>query len=442
MEGAPAAAAGFAAVLLLGALRVPIGIAMGLVGALGAILLGGWGQASYILANLPFEAVSTPGMEIVPLFIFMGVFASVSGLSHNLYAAVSALIGHLRGGIAMATVGASAAFGAICGSSLATAATIGRAAMPEMRARGYADSLSAASIAAGGTLGVLIPPSILLVLYAILTGQSIGALFAAALVPGLLATLLYVGAIALQVRLVPGLAPLSPGLGRGERLAALARVWDAALLMLLVLGGLYGRVFSPTEAAAVGAAGALLITAARGRLTRRALLAGMAETAGMTGMVFLILVGATLFNYFIELTRVTGELTALIEASDLSPLGVLVLIVLFYVALGCLMDSLSMVLLTVVPMFQLVTGLGYDPIWFGVLIVMVAEIGLITPPIGMNLFVIKGVTPGLKLATVIGGILPFIAADLLRLALIVLFPALALALPRLLGLVGPPPLVP
>jgi len=434
MEGGPAALAGFFAVLLLGALRVPIGLAMGLVGAVGAILLGGWSQASYILANLPFEAVATPGMEIVPLFIFMGVFASVSGLSHNLYAAVSAALGHLRGGIAMATVGASAAFGAICGSSLATAATIGRAAMPEMRARGYADSLSAASIAAGGTLGVLIPPSILIVLYAILTGQSIGALFAAALVPGLLATLLYMAAIALQVRLRPGLAPSSPSLGHRERLAAFGRIWDAALLIFLVIGGLYGRIFSPTEAAAVGAAGALLITAARGRLTRKALVAGIAETAGLTGMVFLILIGATLFNYFIELTRVTGEITAMIEASGLPPLAVIFLVVAFYVALGCFMDSLSMVLLTVVPAYQLVTGLGYDPVWFGVLIVMVAEIGLITPPIGMNLFVIQGVTPGLRLGTIIAGILPFVAVDIVRIVLIAFFPALALALPRLLGL--------
>ncbi|MBZ8132054.1 TRAP transporter large permease [Afifella sp. IM 167] len=434
MQGGPAALAGFAAVLLLGALRVPIGIAMALVGAAGALLLGGWSQASYILANLPFEAVATPGMEIVPLFIFMGVFASVSGLSHNLYAAVSAALGHFRGGIAMATVGASAAFGAICGSSLATAATIGRAAMPEMRARGYADSLSAASIAAGGTLGVLIPPSILIVLYAILTGQSIGALFAAALVPGLIATLLYMGAIALQVRLKPDLAPPSPPIGRRERLAAFARIWDAALLIFVVIGGLYGRVFSPTEAASVGAAGALLITAARGRLTRKALVSGIAETAGMTGMVFLILIGASLFNYFIELTRVTGEITAMIEASSLPPLAVIFLIVVFYVALGCFMDSLSMVLLTVVPAYQLVTGLGYDPVWFGVLVVMVAEIGLITPPIGMNLFVIQGVTPGLRLGTIIAGILPFIGVDLMRIALVALFPALALALPRLLGL--------
>ncbi|MEX6506793.1 TRAP transporter large permease [Jiella sp. M17.18] len=426
--------AGFAIVLLLIAFRVPIAIAMALVGTVGAILLGGWDQAAYILSNLPYEAVSGDGMEVVPLFIFMGVFASFSGLSANLYNGVQAFIGHRRGGIAMATVGASAIFGAICGSSLATAATIGRVAMPEMRSRGYADSLAAASVAAGGTLGVLIPPSIILILYAIMTRNSIGALFSAALVPGLIATALYMTAITIQVARRPALGPAGARLSLADRTRSLLRIWDAALLIVLVIGGIYGKVFSPTEAAAVGAGGALVITAARGRLTRAVLKAGIAETAAMTGMIFLILLGAAIFNYFVELSGLTEMLTGAIQSTGLPPLGVLILVIAFYIVLGCFMDSLSMVLLTVVPMYNLITGAGYDPVWFGVLLVCVAEIGLITPPIGMNLFVLQGTTPGLKLETIVRGILPFILADVVRIAILVAVPGLSLFLPRMLGL--------
>lgn len=425
---------GFAVVLLLIALRVPIAVAMAMVGTLGAIWLGGWDQAAYILSNLPFEAVSAEGMIVLPLFIFMGVFAAYSGLSANLYNGVQAFMGHRRGGIAMATVGASAVFGAITGSSLATAATMGRVAMPEMRARGYADSLAAASVAAGGTLGVLIPPSIILILYAILTGNSIGALFAAAFIPGLLATLLYMAAIVIQVRLRPQLAPGGEKPGWRARWLALYRTWDAVLLMVVVIGGIYAKLFSPTEAAAVGAFGALVVTAAHGRLTWAVLRAGVVETAAMTGMIFLILIGAAIFNYFIELSSLTDVLTGAIAESGLSPLGLLCLVIAFYVVLGCFMDSLSMVLLTVVPMYALVTGMGYDPIWFGIVLVCVTEIGLITPPIGMNLFVVQGTTPGLRLGTIVRGIAPFIVADVLRIAILVALPALVLFLPRQLGL--------
>ena len=397
---------GFGIVVALIALRVPIALAMALVGTVGSIWLGGWSSATYVLSNLPFEAVSTDGMEVVPLFIFMGVFATYSGLSANLYSGVQALIGHWRGGIAMATIGASAGFGAICGSSLATA---------------------------GGTLGVLIPPSIILILYAILTGESIGALFAAALVPGLIATALYMAAVLVQVLRKPELGPAGPRYSFRQKLVALGRIWDAALLIGLVIGGIYGRIFSPTEAAAVGAGGALLITLLRGKLTAGILMKGLAETAGMTGMIFLILIGASLFNYFIELSHLTSVLTDAIQASGLPPLGILLLIIVFYLVLGCFMDSLSMVLLTVVPLYQLATGIGFDGIWFGILVVTVAEIGLITPPIGMNLFVIQAVTPGLSIGTVIRGILPFITADIVRVAILIAFPAIALYLPRLFG---------
>jgi tripartite ATP-independent transporter DctM subunit len=306
--------------------------------------------------------------------------------------------------------------------------------MPEMRARGYADSLSSASVAAGGTLGVLIPPSIVLILYAIMTMNSIGALFAAAFVPGLLATLLYMAAIVVQVRRRPELAPAGDRASGPARRRALLGTWDALLLIVVVIGGIYGKVFSPSEAAAVGAAGALLITIARGRFDAAVVRAGVAETAGMVGMIFLILMGASIFNYFVELSGLTDVLLGGIRDAGMPPLAVLAMVIVFYIVLGCFMDSLSMVLLTVVPMYTLVTGIGYDPIWFGILLVCVTEIGLITPPIGMNLFVVQGTVPNLALTTIIRGIAPFILADMVRVAVIVALPGLVLFLPRWLGL--------
>lgn len=425
---------GFLVVLLLIALRVPIAIAMALVGTIGAIWLGGWDQAAYILANVPYESISNEGMIVLPLFIFMGVFAAHGGLSGSLYKSVNAFMGHHKGGIAMATVGASAVFGAITGSSLATAATMGRVAIPEMRDRGYAGSLAAGSVAAGGTLGVLIPPSIILILYAIMTGNSIAALFAAALIPGVLATLLYMSSIFMQVRIQPELASAGSKPHISNQLTTLLGSWDAFLLIIVVIGGIYAKLFSPSEAAAVGAAGAVIVTAARRRLTRKVIKAGVTETAGMTGMIFLILLGAGIFNYFVELSGLTDFLTHAIQASGLPPFGLLLLVILFYIVLGCFMDSMSMILLTVVPMYTLVTGAGYDPIWFGIILVCVTEIGLITPPIGMNLFVVQGTVPSLQFGTIVRGVIPFIMADFIRIAILVALPPLTLFLPRLLGL--------
>jgi len=424
---------GFAAVLLLAGLRVPVAVAMGAVGAAGSVWLLGWPSASYLMASLPFEAVFPYSLSIVPLFIFMGVFATHSGLSRNLYAGVHALLGHRPGGIAMATVGASAVFGAICGSSLATCATIGKVALPEMERRGYAARFAGASVAAGGTLGVLIPPSIILVLYALLTEQSIGALFAAAMIPGAIGTALYLAAIHVQVRIRPELGPADRRQAWRERARALAGTWDAALLIVLVIGGIYSGIFSPTEAAAVGAGGALAITAAKRRLTRRALAAGIGETAQMTGMVFLVLIGAALFNLFIEATQLPSALVTWVGEAGLSTPAVIALIIVFYVVLGCFMDSLSMILLTVTPAFAVITQLGLDPVWFGVLLVTVAEIGLITPPIGMNLFVIQGLSKDLRLLDLSIGVIPFIIADLVRVVLLAALPVLSLWLPAVLG---------
>ncbi|MEX2630488.1 MAG: TRAP transporter large permease [Tistlia sp.] len=421
--------AGFGLTLVLILLRVPVAVAMGLTGVAGFALLNGWFGAEFILGSAPFESVFPYGLSVLPLFIAMGVFAARAGLSQALYGAVNACVGHWRGGLAMATVGACALFGAICGSSLATAATMGQVALPEMRRHGYDDRLASAAIAAGGTLGVLIPPSILLVLYGLLTETSIGALFIGALIPGLVSTLLYMAAVLVQVRRHPELGPAGPRFTWPQRGRALLRVWQVGLLFALVIGGIYFGLFSPTEAAAVGAAGAFLFALLGRGSGGRELLEAAFETARTTGMIFLILVGAGLFNYFIETSNLPQLLVGWTESAGLPVFAVLLLVLLFYLVLGCFMDALSMILLTIPFVFPLVQSLGIDPVWFGILVVTVAEIGLITPPVGMNLFVIQGVVPGLRQETIVRGILPFLLADLVRLSLLLLIPGLVLFLP-------------
>lgn len=421
--------AGFVLALALIAFGFPVAVAMGVVGVGGFWLLNGWIGAGFILGSSPFEAIFPYSLSVVPLFVMMGVFAARAGLSRSLFDAVNGFLGHIRGGLAVTAVGACALFGAICGSSLATVATMGRVAMPEMKRHGYDDALSSASIAAGGTLGVLIPPSILLVIYGILTQTSIGQLFIGAIVPGILGAILYAVAIVIRVRMAPELAPPTPRADWATRIATLGRVWGVVLLFALVIGGIYLGWFSPTEAAAVGAVGAFLLAVVSGELDRHALRGAVLETAELTGMIFFILIGASLFNYFLETTGLPSGLIGLIESSDLGPTEVLVLIMLFYVVLGCFMDSMSMILLTVPFLGPVALAMGYDMVWFGILIVTVAEIGLITPPIGMNLFVVQATQPGLTQRTVVRGILPFILADLVRLIILAAVPALALWLP-------------
>ncbi|MCX7962233.1 MAG: TRAP transporter large permease [Burkholderiales bacterium] len=432
MEGPAAGAAGFAAVLALVALRVPVGVAMGVVGAIGYGLVYGFGTLGFVLGRAPFDAVFPVSLSVVPLFVMMGVFAGHGGLSRSLYALVASFIGHLRGGLAMATVGASALFGAVCGSSIAPAATIGRIALPEMRRHGYDDRLAAASVAAGGTLGVMIPPSIMFVIYGLMTENSIRDLFTAGIVPGILGTLLYMGAVRWMTRRDPAMGPAGERSSWRERLARLGDVWQVVVLFGLVLGGMYLGWFSPTEAAAVGAFGALALAAASGRLDRERLRAGIAETASTTAMIFLILVGAAIFNFFLDATGFTQALIRWVKQAELSPWAVMLALCAFYIVLGCLMDSLSMILLTLGAVYPLVKSLGFDPIWFGVVLVTLSEIGMITPPVGMNLFVLQGVG-GLRLEVVSRGILPFFAADLVRIGLLMLFPAIALWLPRVAG---------
>ena len=417
---------GFFSALLLIGLGMPVAIAMGAVGMLGYWWLNGWSSTAYILGSAPFESIYPYSFSVIPLFVMMGVFASHAGLSRSLFDVINSFLGHIRAGLAVTTVGASAFFGAICGSSLATVATIGRVAMPEMQRHGYDDSLSAATVAAGGTLGVLIPPSVLLVIYGLLTQSSIGQLFIAALIPGILGALLYALAILIWVRINPAIAPRAERTDWSGRMRQLSRIWPVAALFTTVIGGIYAGWFSPTEAAAVGAVGAFVLALFSGGLTLATLRSSVAETAGLTGMIFFILIGAALFNFFLEATGLPKFLIYTIEASDLSPMSVLVLILIFYVILGCFMDSMSMILLTVPLLTPIAMDLNFNLIWFGILVVTVAEIGLITPPIGMNLFVVQATASRLTQRTVVRGIVPFILADFLRLALLAAFPALSL----------------
>ena len=422
----------FAALFGLIALRVPIAIAMGVVGMIGGIALNGYDSVAFIMGSVPFESVFPYSLSVIPLFILMGVFSAHAGLSRSLYDAVHAFIGHFKGGLAMATVGACAAFGAICGSSLATAATMCRVAMPEMRRRNYDDGLASATIAAGGTLGVLIPPSVIMVIYAILTEQSIGRMFAASLIPGVLATLLYMLAVRIRTQRNPDLGPADARVPWGGRLGAMISVWPVVVLFGVVIGGIYAGWFSPTEAAAIGAIGAFLLALLKRRLTLAVFKDCLNETASTTGMIFLILIGTAVFNYFVETTGMPQQLVAYVSQLGWNPYVILVLLVIFYVILGCFMDALSMILLTLPFVFPLITSLGFDPIWFGVIMVSVVEVGLITPPVGMNLFVIMASTPGLKLQTISRGVIAFLLADVARLALLILFPALSLWLPAVM----------
>jgi tripartite ATP-independent transporter DctM subunit len=423
-----AGALGFLAVLALIALRVPVAIAMGVVGALGYGMVNGWSTLGFVLGRAPFESVFPISLTVVPLFVMMGVFSAYGGLSSSLYRLVSALIGHLKGGLAMATIGACAVFGAVCGSAIATAATMGRVAMPEMRRARYDDRLASATIAAGGTLGVMIPPSILFVLYGLMTEQSIGKLFAAGVLPGIAGMLLYMAAIRYTTWRHPAQGPAAPRAAREERRKALVGVWPVLLLFGIVLGGMYVGFFSPTEAAGVGAFGAIAISFLLGRMDRAGFFSAVRETALTTGMIFMILIGAGIFNYFIDSTGLTDGLIRAVKEAGYSRWTVMFLLMAMYFVLGALMDELAMMLLTVGPVFKLVVALGFDPIWFGVMLVTVCEIGMILPPVGINLFVIQNVA-ALPLLTIVRGIAPFVAADTVRLLLIAAIPALATWLP-------------
>lgn len=420
---------GIALVLLLIACGLPIAFAMMLVGFGGTALLLGLGPAFAMLGQVGYETGMSYTLTVVPLFLLMGNLIVQSKLADELYAAGNAFIGHLRGGLAMATVAACGGFASVCGSSMATSATMAKVAMPSMRHYGYPDRLAAGAIASGGTLGILIPPSIILVLYGIITQQDIGKLFIAGILPGIVGILGYMFAVQLDYFLYRDQNQAFAKPSWHERIRAIRGVAGVLILFLIVMGGIYVGIFTAVEAGGIGATGALVIALLRRSMTWKKFYELLYDTCRTSAMMFIILIGALALSQFVNLAGMPEDLEALIENFHLSPMGVIFLILLTYVVLGSVMESLSMMLLTVPIFFPIVQGLGFDPIWFGIIIVMVIEIALISPPVGMNVFVLNAVLPEVSLKTIFKGIIPFLFIDLLRLLLFVLVPGLVLWLP-------------
>jgi tripartite ATP-independent transporter DctM subunit len=429
----------FAALLLLISLRLPIGLTMFTVGSVGYILLSGWSPYLAYMKTTPFFLFSNYTLSVIPLFILMGAFAERAGLSQALFTAANAFVGHRRGGMAMAAIGACTAFGAICGSSVATTATMGRAAFPELKRYGYSDQLSTGTLAVGGTLGILIPPSVILIVYAISTEQNIAKLFMAAFVPGIMAALFYLLAIAWTVRRQPDAGPAGPRVAAPERRRAMVEVLPILGIALAVIGGIYGGVFTPTEGAAVGTFATLLVGLAYRRLGWAEIRGSLIQTAELSAMIFVILLGAEVFNAFLTLSDVPFVAAEVITDLGWPPYAVLVALLVFYIILGGVMDELAMILLTLPVFFPIVMALdfGLDPeetaIWFGILVLVIVGIGLAAPPIGLNVFVMSAIAKDVPITSTYRGVLPFLATDFIRLALLILFPGLALTLVRLLS---------
>lgn len=428
-----AAIIGFAATFALMALRVPIGIALGIVGVVGFAIVVGPVPAMKLVALSPIATASDLDFAVVPLFVVMGVLARESGISADLFRACSAWLGHLRGGLAIATIGACAGFASICGSSVATAATMARIAMPEMRQHGYDDRYAAGSIAAGGTLGILIPPSVPLVIYGLLTENDISRLFIAGVVPGILATILYMLVILIIGRFRPAAIPLGESKSWGERFSSLRTIWPAIAIFMFVIGGMYFGLFTVLEAAGGGAAATLVVAVLQGRLDFRKIVSSFAESVRLTGTLFTILIGAILFSKFLVTTGAPQAVAEFLTGLPVGPIGVIIILLLMYFVLGCFLDAIAMIIITVPIVYPTVVQLGLDPIWFGILVVMASELGLITPPYGMNVFVINGVLRDVSIVKIFAGVMPFIAIDMVRIALIVAFPSIALMLPRMMG---------
>ncbi len=422
----------FLVVCILG--RVPVAVALGLVGFGGYAAIEGIDRAAAVVGSVPLELSSAYALSVVPLFALMGAFATTAGLSADLFRAANSAFSGRRGSLALAAIGASAGFGAVCGSSVATAATMSKVSIPEMVRAGYSPALAAGAVAAGGTLGILIPPSLILMIYGIIAQQSVVRLFAAALVPGLLLTALYMLTVVVMVALRPGIAPKVERtvIALGERshlLRDLVRVWDVALLFAFVFGGIYFGWFSPTEAAAIGAFGAAVVGLLRRRLALRQGLSCVSESVRITANLTLIVLGSTIFSYFVVQSGIAQSLVGSIRSLGVSPLVVMLLLVLLYLVLGCFLEGIGMVLVTVPILLPLVESIGYDAVWFGVLLVIVIEIGLIHPPVGMNLFVIRSAVPGISLVDMYRGVLPFLVAPFALIALMPAFPQIALWLP-------------
>ena len=429
MSADAVAVTGFVVLFALMLLRVPVGMAMGLVGVSGFAYIVGGTAALKNVGLTSMRTVTDYTFGVIPMFLLMGAFVSNSGMSRELFRAANAFVGHFRGGLGIATIAACAGFAAISGSSVATAATFATVAYPEMRRYDYPQSFATGVIAAGGTLGAMLPPSTVLAVYGIITEQDIGKLFIAGIIPGLVAALMYMTTIMIIGRVRPGFLPTGPRSTWKERLGGLRDIWAMLLLFLFVIGGLYGGLFTPTEAGGMGAGGAFLIGLARGKLSRQDIRRSLLQAVRTAAAVLTVLIGALLFGYFLTVTQTPQKVTAFLVGLGFGRYGVLALIMLMYLVLGCLMDALAMIILTIPIIFPVITQLGFDPIWFGIIIVMTVELGLIHPPVGMNVFVIKSVVQDVTFATIFKGVLPFIVTDLIRLVILISFPILALYLP-------------
>jgi C4-dicarboxylate transporter, DctM subunit len=423
------AVTGFVTLFTLMLLRVPVGMAMGLVGVTGFGFLVGGAPALKLVGQTSMRTVTDYTFGIIPMFLLMGAFVSNSGMSRELFRAANSFVGHFRGGLGIATIAACGGFAAISGSSVATAATFSTVAYPEMRRYGYPQSFATGTIAAGGTLGAMLPPSTVLAVYGLITEQDIGQLFIAGIVPGLIAGSMYMMTIVLIGLLRPNYLPAGKRSSWTQRLESLRDVWATLLLFAFVIGGLYGGLFTPTEAGGMGAGGAFIIGVLRGRLSRADIRRSLLQATRTAAAVFTVLIGALLFGYFLTVTQTPQKVTAFLTGLGVGRYGVLALIMLMYLVLGCLMDALAMIILTIPIIFPVIKQLGFDPIWFGVIIVMTVELGLIHPPVGMNMFVIKSVVEDVKISTIFYGVIPFILTDLVRLLLLISFPILATYLP-------------
>lgn len=410
-------------------LRMWIGLAMALVGFLGYAYLEGFDMALSVVGTVPFRAVGDEVVAAVPLFIFMGVIVSNSGISRDLYNTSYKWLGHQRGGLAMATVMACGGFAAVSGSSMAAAATMGKVAIPEMERYHYDSKLTAGCVAAGGTIGILIPPSMGFILYGIITEESIGKLFMAGIIPGVLEVLFYIGVIFIMCQFKPRLGPPGPKTGFMEKLASLKTTWSMLLLFLLVIGGIYGGWFTPTEAGAIGAFGSIVISSVSKQLTFKNLVVSILEAAKTTAMLVMIIIGAFILMKLMAISQLPSSLADYVGGLDFPPVVILLLIVLLYIVLGMFLDIFAAIMLTLPILFPVIISLNFDPIWYGVIMVRVMEMGLITPPMGMNVFVLRSVTD-IPLQTIFVGVIPFVIADILHIALLILFPSLSLFIPN------------
>jgi len=423
---------GFIALLLLVLLGMPVAVAMGLLGLTGVAYIIDWGSALTLLKTVPYQIVANYQFSVVALFVLMGNLVFKSGVSADLYRTAHKWLGQMRGGLALATVGASAAFAAVSGASIAVAAGIGTAALPEMKRYNYSPALATGAIAAGGTMGVLIPPSVILVVYGIITEQSIGKLFLAGFIPGVLEAVFYFITIYILCKRNPLLGPAGARTSFKEKVVSLKSTWPVLALFLLVMGGIYAGIFSPSEAGAVGAFGALLAGLSMRRLSLQGFIWSVRDTAKTTAMIITIIMGAELFGRFLTVSRLPYELAEIVVGLGLGRYAIITLIIFFYVVLGCFMLPMPLIIITTPVVFPLILSLGFDPIWFGIVVVMMCEIGQITPPVGMNLFVMGGVAKDVPMGTIYRGVIPFVLADMCRVAVLVAFPQIVLFLPNLM----------